>query len=457
MIKITKLWKVLLIVIMISSFVVTIGVGCKSTGATDTTAAETTAAAETTTATETTTAAETTAKLSGTINAMGWKWAPGDEMERIMKKFTEDTGIEVNLELMDYANYYQTLTTRLNGTDIDIAFAHAAPFFFPYADANLYYTLEELGVDTSSLTPIALKQAQRNGKTWLFPGGMNAMVLFVNDKIMKDNGWEYPTDWDSWMALCQKMVDKNIVPFDCSFQFNNTRYIWYPLEAVKISHKTPDFWDKAKAGEIKPFEDPRWKEIMQQIVDMWDKNYLNHDLSTVSNDVIMNTEFGEGKTAMMFSGTWSVSIMKDYQAKGLEYKAVMVPCNDKNNPENVLPVAASPGWGVNRKTTKLDLCKAFSQWWADNVTSGYIGNEWGWPPSTTGTAFNLFTEAGQAQLFDYYKGPAESFTEVQLPAIEIADTIDKNLQSVLTKQTTLDKAIADMQTKWDEVMAKESK
>ncbi len=327
------------------------------------------------------------------------------------------------------------------------------PFIFPYADANLYYSLEELGVDTSSLTPTALKQAQRNGKTWIFPGGMNAMVLFVNDNIMQDNNWEYPTDWESFMSLCQKMVDNNIVPFDCSFQFNNTRYIWFPLEAVKISHAEPDFWEKANAGEINPFEDPRWVEIMQQIIYMWDNNYLDNDLSTVSNDVIMNTEFGEGKTAMMFSGTWSIGIMRDYQAKGLKYKAIAVPCNDKNNPENVLPVVSAPGWAVNRKTENLELCKAFSQWWADNVVSGYIGNEWGWPPSTTGTSFDLFTEAGQDQLFDYFNGPTESFTEVVLPSVEIVDTFDKNLQDIFTKQTSLEQAILNIQNKWNEVVS----
>ncbi len=123
MIKNVKLFKIFLLITVIL-LLITGAVGCKTTAAAET---ETTAAAKT----ETTAAAETetTAGLTGTINAMGWKWAPSDEMERAMAKFTEDTGIKVNLELMDYANYYQTLTTRLNGSDIDIAFAHAAFYF----------------------------------------------------------------------------------------------------------------------------------------------------------------------------------------------------------------------------------------------------------------------------------------------------------------------------------------
>lgn len=438
-----KIFKMLMAILAVVTLIFTIGIGCKATTAATTTAE--------------TTVAETTAKLTGTLNIMSWKWAPSDEVEKLMKSFTDETGIKVNLELMDYANYYQTLTTRLNGTDLDIAFAHAAPFFYPNADANLYYTNDELGVDLSKLFPIAVNQVTRNGKTWLFPGGMNAMILFVNNKIMTDNKWDYPVDWDSFMALSQKMVDKKIKPFDCSFQFNNTRYIWYPLEAEKITHKTPDFWDQALAGTIKPFEDPRWKEIFQQIVTMWDKNYLDNELSPVSNDVIMNTEFGEGKVAMMFSGTWSVGIMKDYQVKGLDYKAVMVPCNDKNYPENVLPVVAAPGWAVNRKTTKLDLSKVFTKWWADKVSSGFVGDLWGWPPATQGTPFKLFADTKQPQLLDFYKGPAEVFTEVHLPSIEIADTIDKQLQGVFTKTTTLDKALTAINAKWDEVMAKQKK
>ena len=397
---------------------------------------------------------EAPAELTGTINVMGWKWAPGDEMERVMAKFTEETGIDVNLELMDYANYYQTLTTRLNGNELDFAFAHAAPFYYPYADANLYYTNEELGIDTSFLLPAALSQVTRNGSTWLIPGGINAMILFVNNQIMEDNGWAYPESWEEWMDLCQNMVDAGIPPIDCSFQFNNTRYIWFPLEATKITHIDQSYWDKAKAGEIaKPFEDPVWEEMMQQIVDMWDNNYLDNDLSVVSNDVIMNTEFGEGKVGMMLSGTWSIGVMRDYQEQGLDYKAVMVPCNDANFPENVLPVVAAPGWGVNRNTQNMELCKVWAQWWADKVAEGYVGTEWGWPPSAAGAPFQLFTDAGQGQLFDYFAGPTEPFTEVQMPSIEIIDTIDKNLQSVFTGELTLDQAIAEMQTKWEDVLA----
>jgi ABC-type glycerol-3-phosphate transport system substrate-binding protein len=399
-------------------------------------------------------AAPAPAASTVTLNMMGWKWAPGDEMERVMAQFTKDTGIKINLELMDYANYYQVLTTRLNGSEIDLAFAHAAPFYYPYADANLYYTNEELGVDTSFLAGSALAQVTRNGKTWLIPGGMNAMVLFVNNKIMKDNGWAYPKNWDEWMALCQKMVDKGIKPIDCSFQFNNTRYLWYPLEAAKITHKDPKFWANAVANKTNPFTDPRWREIFTQIITMWNKNYLANDLSVVSNDVIMNTEFGEGRVAMMLSGTWSIGIMRDYQKKGLDYKAVMVPCNDANYPENVLPVAAAPGFGVNRKTAKLAQAKVFAKWWANKVKIGDIGKEWGWPPPAASAPFSLFTEAGQDQLFGYYKGPGEPFTEVQLPSIEIADTIDKDLQSVFTKQMTLDAAILDIQAKWKQVTTK---
>jgi ABC-type glycerol-3-phosphate transport system substrate-binding protein len=393
-------------------------------------------------------------KAAQSLNVMGWKWAPGDEMERVMAKFTQDTGIKINLELMDYANYYQTLTARLQSSELDIAFAHAAPFFYPYADANLYYTNAELGVDTSFLIPNAVDQVTRNGKTWLVPGGINAMLLFTNNKMIVDNGWSYPNSWSDWMALNQKLVNKGIPVLDCSFQFNNTRYIWFPLEATKITHLEPDFWTKAKAGQIKPFEDPRWREIVLQIVDMWNRNYLNHDLSVVSNDVIMNTEFGEGRVAMMLSGTWSIGIMRDYQAKGLDYKAVMVPCNDAKYPTNVLPVVAAPGWGVNRRTTKFAAAQKFAQWWAAQVKSGYVGSEWGWPPPSASTPFKLFSDTKQDQIFGYFAGPAAPFTEVQMPSIEVIDTVDKQLQSIFTGQVTVDQALQNMQAKWEAVIKK---
>ncbi len=445
-----KILILMLAVMLVMSFTV-VASGCKDEAAPAEETTEEAAPAEEAEETEEVEEAEEV-QLSGTINAMAFNWSPGTEMQDCFAAFTKDTGIEVNLEVMDFGVYYQTVTTRLiGGGDTDIIFQHAAPFFYPTADAGLYTPMEDFGIDSSFLYPVVRQQVLgSDGKTYIIPAGENAMVLLINDKIMEENGFDYPTSWEELMDLCQQMVDKDIVPFYSSFVENNTRYLWFPLEATKISYGEPDFWKKAKAGEFNPFADPRWREIMEQVISMWDNNYFDNELSPVQSD--SHIMFAEGEAAMMLGGTWSLGILRDYQKEGFEYTASILPSNDANYPTNVAPVVAAVGWAAAANTQKFELVKAFQLWWVENLKSGLVNEIYGWPPAIEGAPFKVFDEAEQNQLFEILEGPAAPFTEAQMPSIEMIDFVDKELQDIFLGIKDLDTALVDMQSKWDELM-----
>lgn len=163
----------------------------------DTTAAPTTQATTTTTAAPTTTTTVALPPLE--------VWADdkfGAIIEQVAVPFTEDTGIEVDITVIDFQDMREQITTQ--------APAGAGPDLFIGAHdwlgemvANGIAAPLDLGATSSNFADVALDAYTTNGNLYAMPYAIEAIALFYNADLVTTP----PTTVEELKAICDELGD----------------------------------------------------------------------------------------------------------------------------------------------------------------------------------------------------------------------------------------------------------
>lgn len=146
-----------------------------------------------------------------------------------------------------------------------------------------------------------------DGKLYSLPNSFEGMVLYFNTDVFEENGWEKPTDLDSLMDICNKCMEKGIIPFS----FGNGDYqgaVDWLYSTFLNCYAGPDVMKETLQGNRK-WTDPEVKGAMEQMVDWWQKGYIGDKKSQAISGTDMLTLFSNGDAAMMIDGTWASSTL----------------------------------------------------------------------------------------------------------------------------------------------------
>jgi raffinose/stachyose/melibiose transport system substrate-binding protein len=147
-----------------------------------------------------------------------------------------------------------------------------------------------------------------NGKIYGIPKNTDFLVLYVNKKILADNGLEPPKTESDILKITDKLKSKGIVPIAL-----DGRDAW-PLgllfdAAVSRASGTYDTYHKA-IDRTGSFKDPAVISGAKKIQDMvkagaFGTGFLNLDYGGARN------LFGQGKAAMYLMGEWEMGLSTD--------------------------------------------------------------------------------------------------------------------------------------------------
>lgn len=99
-----------------------------------------------------------------------------------------------------------------------------------FLDADLFYDISDLEIlETVNPEYLAIdKELELLPKegTYALPYAANAAGILYNKEIFAEHGWEVPTNWDEFTALCERMQEAGVLL--CTLVIRTHGPVWHP-------------------------------------------------------------------------------------------------------------------------------------------------------------------------------------------------------------------------------------
>lgn len=274
--------------------------------------------------------------------------------QQIIQNFEDlNPNVIVQLEPVSGRDYYARLLTQLSAKaapDIMQVGDDAVPSFVSKgAFIPLDAYLEENGFDAGIYLPGLLEPGMVDGKQYLLPKDYSTLAVYYNKTLFDAASVPYPTEdwtWDDLLAAAQKLTlkddDGNVTQWGIQLPAAWTTGFEYWVAAAGGSLISTD--GKSYVGFM---DSPEVARAVQFYADLYNKYQVAPQPADMNAFGGGNSEFANGKAAMMLFGRWPQS-------------------GFKTNPNIALGVAAPPqdkvranilfwgGFGIAASSTQPD-------------------------------------------------------------------------------------------------------
>ena len=280
-----------------------------------------------------------------------WK----DRVEAILAKFeAENPTIDIQLEEIAGTNYTTRLNTALAaGEAPDLFGLSPGPDTAAAADAGYNVDLTDK-LDISGLTPSAKAAVTIDGKVWSAPIlGSYTVGLYYHRKVFADNGLTPPTNQTEFMALCQTLKDKGIVPMIAPAQDGIIPAFLYMMMASSVLKA--DGFEAVRHGTRK-LTDP---DVVKAAYFLKDIYSCFQDGSLATPYVEGKALFALGKGSMLEGGSADFAGFLETNPD-IDVGVVPFPAVDGGTSSTVTGMEAP--YNVNAKSKHIDDAVTFLQW-----------------------------------------------------------------------------------------------
>jgi raffinose/stachyose/melibiose transport system substrate-binding protein len=275
--------------------------------------------------------------------------------EAIINKFEEQhPNIDVQLEEIAGTNYTTRLNTALAaGEAPDLFGLSPGPDTKAAAAAGYNVDLTDK-LDISGLTPSAKAAVTIDGKVWSAPIlGSYTVGLYYHRKIFAENGLTPPSTQAEFMALCDKLRSKGIVPMIAPAQDGVIPAFLYMMMASGVLG--PDGFDQVRKGTRK-LTDP----------DVLKAAYFLRDIYSCFQEGSLATPYVEGKAlfalekgAMLEGGSADYAGFLETNPK-IDVGVVPFPAVEGGKPSTVTGMEAP--YNINAMSKHIPEAVIFLQW-----------------------------------------------------------------------------------------------
>ncbi|MCD8052275.1 MAG: sugar ABC transporter substrate-binding protein [Clostridiales bacterium] len=250
-------------------------------------------------------------------------------LQQIADEWTETSGVSVNINVVDWDNYWTLLEAGASGGDMPDVFWMHSNTSQMYMENDLLLNLDDYiaaddAIDLDNYYEGIVALYNSDGVQYAVPKDHDTIALLYNKAIFDEYGIDYPTDdwsWDDVYEAAAAITEAGAADGVYGFAMNtsNNQDGWYNLvqgyggEVITEDHSdTTIDSDEAKAG----------MEMMRQILT------VSVDQTTVA-ETGTDSLFMSGKVAMITQGSWMVYSF--YTAENsADYYWVEIPYCDAN-------------------------------------------------------------------------------------------------------------------------------
>lgn len=286
----------------------------------------------------------------GNVNLAVWGSSPAETnaLEETISSFEEETGIEVELEIIQ-DNFQDAMTARFaanNAPDVFYLEAFAAPMFIESG------VLEDISGEVEDVDDFfdPLIDVFRSGEgLYAVPKDYSTLALYVNEDMIESAGYtleDIPRDWDDLMAFSEELQGE--------LEDNQAAMIFDQTLARHYSAFINNGLDPAgEEGSADFTSSPEAIEYFESIVEGKEAGYLQNPQIDMGIDSA-GAAFGAGRTAMMIEGNWVISALNQ-EYSDLNYAVLESPTINGEEQSMTFSV----GYTVSRDAENRDEAIAF--------------------------------------------------------------------------------------------------
>ena len=251
----------------------------------------------------------------GPIAFVHWRGEDTQVFNSIIEKFTDETGVAVNMNVLPSDAYTgQVQATLLGGQGADVFTVFPGSQFVELTNAGVFTDLSD--ADFIDRFEPKLLEAGTPGFYGLEDGeqqlALPYQVVFnqpiYNKAMFEEAGIrEPPQDWEGFLAACEALKEFGVIPILYAGDISASQFI-NPM--MMNNQPDTDIWAKVEAGEAKV--DDEWMvQTLSQINELEEGGCFQEDaLGSRAEGVI--ALFAQEKAAMLATGSYHMASVEQF-------------------------------------------------------------------------------------------------------------------------------------------------
>ncbi|MCX5137439.1 ABC transporter substrate-binding protein [Streptomyces sp. NBC_00340] len=132
----------------------------------------------------------------------------------IYAAFKKQSGVTVDVNTKDHNTFQEQINSYLQGTPDDVFNWFAGYRMQFFASKKLASPIDDVWDKIGDNFPDAMKSLSKgeDGKYYFVPLYTYPWAIFYRKSVFQQYGYEVPTSWDQFVALCKKMKKDGLVP-----------------------------------------------------------------------------------------------------------------------------------------------------------------------------------------------------------------------------------------------------
>ena len=374
----------------------------------------------------------------------------------LYKEFeTSHPGVSIEYHPIQAIEYYNKLNLQfLAGTAPDVVFVENV-YFPQFARPGYFVPLDpfiekDKGFDVTDFHEVGLKMYQFEGKQYCLPGNLAVFVLFYNKDMFDADGIAYPDETWDWAKLLE--VAKQLTQHDSEGNVTRLGLAYPPHYSLFLLQNEAKVYNDDYSKCI--IDNPAAKEAIQFCADLADKHHVAPTLAQMAGYQTVDL-FQIGKAAMQITGRWQVLPYR--KVKNFEWDIAPLPHGKRQ-----ATLLGSHGWGISKSCKNPDLAWEFIKFITGPAGATRVVDMGDCNPaikSLDDYFINGATKEWPKEKNDneiYVAELAYSYTEPLqhpwLPALQVKDAFDKQIEEYRYGGKTLDQALQDFEVTIDKLI-----
>ncbi len=246
----------------------------------------------------------------GKLSVMIWDNYQEPGLKEIIADFTEETGIEAELQVVQWNEYWTLLEVGAQGGEMPDVFWMHSNESQRYMSNEILLDLTDKASDSElvdmSKYPEEIKELYTyDGKVYGIPKDIDTIALWYNKTMFDEAGVDYPDEtwtWDTVVENAKKLTKEDGSQYGIAIRNDNNQEAYYNIVYDMGGEIISD--DKKTSG----YDDPNTIKAMQYIEKLIQDGSMPsmETMSENNPDILLKS----GKSAMSFHGSWMVSTFK---------------------------------------------------------------------------------------------------------------------------------------------------
>ena len=258
-----------------------------------------------------------------------WDNNQKEGLQKIADEWTEESGVKVTINVVDWDNYWTLLEAGASGGQMPDVFWMHSNTAQMYMENELLLNLDDYiaaddAIDLANYYDGVTALYNSNGVQYALPKDHDTIALLYNKALFDKYGVEYPTDdwtWDDLLAAASAITEAGAADGVYGYAINtsNNQDGWYN---IIYDYGAQVITDDHKGTTIGSDEGKAAMEKMRQILEVAAPQTTVAETGT-------DSLFLSGLTAMITQGSWMINTY--YKGENsADYAWAMLPYADTN-------------------------------------------------------------------------------------------------------------------------------